>query len=118
VSSIGSLVTSWLGGKYPKHVLLGQLYILRSAMVAVYFMISPTPTSTLLFAVVMGLLWWPGSVPLVTGLVADILGTRYLATLLGISFVVHQVGSSPGLGAVGLSSTCTTPMTGRGKSAH
>jgi hypothetical protein len=27
---------------------------------------------------------------------ADILGTRYLATLLGISFVVHQVGSSLG----------------------
>jgi len=38
-------------------------------------------------------------VPLVSGLVADILGTRYLATLLGISFVVHQVGSS--LGASG-----------------
>jgi len=96
VSSIGSLVTGWLGGKYPKHVLLGLLYILRSAMVAVYFMITPTPTNTLLFAVVMGLLWWPGLVPLVSGLVADILGTRYLATLLGISFVVHQVGSSLG----------------------
>ena len=96
VSAIGSLVTGWLGGKYPKHVLLGLLYILRSAMVAVYFMISPTPTNTLLFAVVMGLLWWPGLVPLVSGLVADILGTRYLATLLGISFVVHQVGSSLG----------------------
>jgi MFS family permease len=96
VSSIGSLVTGWLGGKYPKHVLLGLLYILRSAMVAIYFMITPTPTNTLLFAVVMGLLWWPGLVPLVSGLVADILGTRYLATLLGISFVVHQVGSSLG----------------------
>jgi predicted MFS family arabinose efflux permease len=96
VSAIGSLVTGWLGGKYPKHVLLGLLYILRSAMVAVYFMISPTPTSTLLFAVVMGLLWWPGLVPLISGLVADILGTRYMATLLGISFVVHQVGSSLG----------------------
>ena len=65
-------------------------------MVAVYFMMAPTPTSTLLFAVVMGLLWWPGLVPLVGGLVADILGTRYMATLLGISFVVHQVGSSLG----------------------
>jgi MFS family permease len=102
VSSIGSLVTGWLGGKYPKHVLLGLLYILRSTMVAVYFMISPTPTNTLLFAVVMGLLWWPGLVPLVSGLVADILGTRYMATLLGISFVVHQVGSSLGAWGGGL----------------
>ncbi|MGZ5854561.1 MAG: MFS transporter, partial [Xanthobacteraceae bacterium] len=83
VSSIGSLVTGWLGGKYPKHVLLGLLYILRSMMVAIYFVTSPTPANTMLFAVVMGLLWWPGLVPLVGGLVADIFGTRYMATLLG-----------------------------------
>jgi MFS family permease len=102
VSSIGSLVTGWLGGKYPKHVLLGLLYILRSMMVAIYFVMSPTPTNTLLFAVVMGLLWWPGLVPLVGGLVADIFGTRYMATLLGISFVVHQVGSSLGAWGGGL----------------
>jgi predicted MFS family arabinose efflux permease len=44
-------------------------------------------------------LWWPGLVPLVGGMVADIFGTRYMATLLGISFVVHQMGSS--LGAFG-----------------
>ena len=99
VSSVGSLVTGWLGGKYPKHVLLGLLYILRSVMLAIYFVMPPTPVSTLLFAAVMGLLWWPGLVPLIGGLVADIFGTRYLATLLGISFVVHQVGSS--LGAFG-----------------
>jgi len=99
VSSIGSLVTGWLGSRYPKHVLLGLLYILRSVMLAIYFMMPPTPASTMLFAVVMGLLWWPGLVPLVGGMVADIFGTRYMATLLGISFVVHQLGSS--LGAYG-----------------
>lgn len=102
VSSIGSLVTGWLGGKYPKHVLLGLLYILRSVMVATYFMTSPTPSNTMLFAVVMGLLWWPGLVPLIGGLVADILGTRYMGTLLGISFVVHQAGSSLGAWGGGL----------------
>jgi predicted MFS family arabinose efflux permease len=76
VSAIGSLLTGWLGGKYPKHILLGLLYILRSVMFAVYFMLPPTPTSTLLFAAAMGLLWWPGLVPLIGGLVADIFGTR------------------------------------------
>jgi MFS family permease len=99
VSSLGSLITGWLGSKYPKHVLLGLLYILRSVMLAIYFVMPPTPASTMLFAAVMGLLWWPGLVPLIGGMVADIFGTRYLATLLGISFVVHQVGSS--LGAYG-----------------
>jgi hypothetical protein len=44
----------------------------------------------------MGLLWWPGLVPLIGGMVADMFGTRYIATLLGVSFVVHQLGSSLG----------------------
>jgi MFS family permease len=96
VSALGSLVTGWLGSRYPKHILLGLLYILRSMMIALYFVLPPTPASTLLFAAAMGLLWWPGLVPLVGGLVAEIFGTRYMATLLGISFVVHQVGSSLG----------------------
>jgi len=96
VSGIGSLLTGWLGGRYPKHILLGLLYILRSLMIAVYFVLPPTPTSTLVFAAAMGLLWWPGLAPLIGGLVAEIFGTRYMATLLGVSFVVHQLGSSLG----------------------
>jgi MFS family permease len=101
-SAIGSLLTGWLGGRYPKHVLLGLLYILRSVMIAVYFALPPTPTSTLLFAAAMGMLWWPGLAPLIGGLVAEIFGTRYLATLLGLSFVVHQAGSSLGAWGGGL----------------
>lgn len=101
-SSIGSLLTGWLGGRYPKHILLGLLYILRSVMFAVYFVLPPTPTSTLLFAAAMGMLWWPGLAPLIGGLVAEIFGTRYMATLLGLSFVVHQAGSSLGAWGGGL----------------
>ena len=58
----------------------------------------PTPASTLVFAAAMGMLWLSVA-PLVSGLVAEMFGTRYMATLLGISFVLHQVGSS--LGAFG-----------------
>jgi MFS family permease len=96
VSAIGALLTGWLGSIYPKHIILGLLYILRSVMIALYFFQSPTPTNTLLFSAAMGLLWWPGLAPLIGGIVAEIFGTRYLATLLGISFVVHQFGSSLG----------------------
>jgi MFS family permease len=102
VSAIGSLLTGWLGSRYPQHILLGLLYILRSIMFAAYFVLPPTPTSTLLFAAMMGMLWWPGLQPLIGGLVAQIFGTRYLATLLGLSFVVHQVGSSIGTWGGGL----------------
>ena len=102
VSAVGSLATGWLGSRYPKHILLGLLYILRSVIFAIYFVLPPTPTSTLLFAAAMGMLWWPGLAPLIGGLVADIFGTRYLATLLGLSFVVHQLGSSLGAWGGGL----------------
>jgi MFS family permease len=101
-SAFGSLLTGWLGGKYPRHILLGLLYILRSVLIAAYFVLPPTPTSTLLFAAAMGMLWWPGLVPLIGGLVAEIFGTRYLATLLGLSFVVHQAGASLGAWGGGL----------------
>ena len=102
VSAIGSLTTGWLGGKYPKHILLGIIYILRAFVFAAYFMMPPTSTSTLLFAAAMGMLWWPGLAPLIGGMVAEIFGTRYMATLLGLSFVVHQLGSSLGAWGGGL----------------
>jgi len=96
VSAVGSLTTGWLGGKYPKHILLGIIYILRAFVFAAYFMMPPSSASTLLFAAAMGMLWWPGLAPLIGGMVAEIFGTRYMATLLGLSFVVHQLGSSLG----------------------
>ena len=96
VNCVGTLLAGWLGGRYPKHVVLGCLYILRSVAFAGYFVGPPTATNTLLFAAAMGLLWFPGVWPLLSGLVAEMFGTRYMATLLGISFVVHQVGASLG----------------------
>jgi MFS family permease len=102
VSALGSLATGWLGSRYPQHIILGLLYMLRSVMIAAYFIFPPTPASTLLFAAAMGMLWWPGLAPLIGGLVANIFGTRYLATLLGMSFVVHQMGASLGTWGGGL----------------
>ena len=95
MNSIGSITAGWLGAKYPKHILLGLLYILRAFVFTAYFVMPPTPTNTLLFAAAMGMLWLSVA-PLVSGLVADLFGTRYMATLLGIAFVMHQVGSSLG----------------------
>ena len=96
VNCVGALLAGWLGGRYPKHVVLGGLYILRSVAFAAYFVAPPTASNTLIFAAAMGLLWFPGVWPLLSGMVAEMFGTRYMATLLGISFVVHQVGASLG----------------------
>jgi MFS family permease len=97
----GCYVFGWLGGRFPKHILLGLLYIVRSATITVYFMLPVSPASTLVFAAIMGLLWL-GVVPLTQGLVADMFGLRYLATLSGIAFVNHQIGSFVGVWGGGL----------------
>src|SRR5437762_291986 len=101
MNCIGSLLAGWLGGRYPKHILLGLLYILRALVFTAYFVMPPTPASTLVFAAAMGMLWLSVA-PLVSGLVAEMFGTRYMATLLGISFVMHQAGSSLGAWGGGL----------------
>jgi MFS family permease len=101
MNCVGSLAAGWLGARYPKHILLGLLYILRAVVFTAYFVMPPTPASTLVFAAAMGMLWLSVA-PLVTGLVAEMFGTRYMATLLGIAFVMHQVGSSLGAWGGGL----------------
>ena len=101
MNCVGSLLAGWLGGRYPKHILLGLLYILRALVFTAYFVMPPTPASTLVFAAAMGMLWLSVA-PLVSGLVAEMFGTRYMATLLGIAFVMHQVGSSLGAWGGGL----------------
>jgi predicted MFS family arabinose efflux permease len=92
VNILGSYSAGWLGQRYPKHILLGLLYVLRSITLTLFFIVPPTPMTTLLFAATMGMLWL-GVMPLVSGLVAEMFGTRFMATLLGIAFVTHQFGS-------------------------
>lgn len=97
----GSWLFGWLGDRWNKHWLLGGIYIARSLAIALYFSMPVTTTSTLVFAAAMGTLWL-GVIPLVNGLVAQIFGIRYLATLTGIAFFSHQVGSFLGAWAGGV----------------
>ena len=75
--------------------------MLRSLFMVAYFIVPPTPTSTLVFAAAMGTLWL-GVVPLVSGLVVHLFGLRYMATLSGIAFFSHQLGSFVGAYGGGL----------------
>ena len=62
-------------------------------MVIAVFVLSPvSEVSVIVFSFVLGLLWL-STVPLTTALVAQLFGIRYLATLFGIVFVGHQMGS-------------------------
>ena len=98
---IGSYLFGWLGGRYSKRVLLGGIYVLRSLAITAYFLITPTPTTTFVFAAAMGTLWL-GVIPLMSGLIIHLFGLRYMATLSGIAFFSHQVGSFVGAWGGGL----------------
>ena len=89
---MSSWVFGWLGDKYPKRLLLGGIYLVRSVALALFFLFPPTPLSVVLFGAVMGTLWL-GVIPLVNGLVVQIFGLHYLSTLTGIAFLSHQAGS-------------------------
>ena len=89
---LGTLTFGWLGGRFSKKLLLSGLYFCRSLVIA-FFVLSPkTETSVLLFSGLIGLLWL-GTVPLTSGIVAQVFGPRYLGTLFGIVFFSHQIGS-------------------------
>jgi predicted MFS family arabinose efflux permease len=94
----GSLFFGWAGGRRSKLVLLGTIYISRSLVLGCYFLLPPTPASTLVFAALMGFLWL-GVGPLVAGSVVEMFGLRWQAMIQGLAFMSHQLGSF--LGALG-----------------
>ena len=98
---LGCYAVGWLGARYSKRALLGGIYVLRSLCITAYFTLPPSPTSTLVFAAAMGTLWLSVA-PLISGLVVHLFGLRYMATLLGIAFFSHQVGSFFGAWGGGL----------------
>lgn len=91
----GSLFFGWAGGHWSKLGLLGGIYIARSIVLACYFVMPPTPASTLVFASAMGFLWL-GVGPLVAGSVVEMFGLRWQAMIQGVAFMSHQVGSFVG----------------------
>ena len=92
----GSLLCGYLGGRYSKKNVLSMLYLGRALVITVFLILPVSVTSTLLFASVMGVLWL-GTVPLTSGLVAQIFGMRHMGTLFGVVFLGHQMGSFTGV---------------------
>ena len=92
----GTIAAGWAGKRFTKKYLLAGIYLGRT-LVAAWFILTPmTPTTVILFSLLMGSLWL-ATVPLTSGLVAHIYGLRYMGTLYGIVFFSHQLGSFLGV---------------------
>lgn len=89
---IGSYLFGVFGDLWRKKYVLTALYLARAVVFAVFLAVPLGDASALAFSAAIGFLWL-GTVPLVSGLVAQIFGTVYLSTLYGLVFFSHQVGA-------------------------
>jgi MFS family permease len=93
---VGAMASGWLGGRLPKRYILSFIYFTRSLAVVALITLPASPTVTLIYGAVTGLMWL-SSVPPTSGLVAVMFGTRWMAMLFGVAFFSHQVGGFLGV---------------------
>ncbi len=93
---VGCLAAGVLGNRYRKKNLLSLIYFGRAVVMAGFFLFPMTPLSVVVFSSLMGLLFL-STIPLTSGIVAQVFGTRYMAMLYGIVFLDHQIGSFIGI---------------------
>jgi predicted MFS family arabinose efflux permease len=97
---VGTYSAGVLGQTRSKPYLLAGIYGLRSIVFVAFVLVPISPVTVVLFAGAIGLLWL-STVPLTSGLIAQIFGPRYMATLFGFVFFSHQLGSFVGVWLAG-----------------
>jgi predicted MFS family arabinose efflux permease len=104
----GSLTVGWLGQRHRMKNLLALIYASRAVIVAIYIVMPKTAFNVYVFAASLGVTWL-ATVPPTAGLVGKLFGTRYIATLFGLTLLSHQIGGFLGawLGGVALAQTGT-----------
>jgi predicted MFS family arabinose efflux permease len=98
---VGSLGVGWLGSRHRMKHLLFWIYLLRAAAILSYLAAPKTATTFYIFALALGLTWL-ATLPPTAGIVGKLFGVRYLATLLGVSLAIHQIGGFYGAWLGGL----------------
>ncbi|MCM5552923.1 MFS transporter [Pleomorphomonas sp. NRK KF1] len=92
----GTLFASHLGTRFPRPYVLAAIYALRALAILIFISLPVTPTSVMIFALVMGGLWL-STVPLTSALVLAMFGSRAMGTLFGFVFLSHQLGGFAGV---------------------
>jgi predicted MFS family arabinose efflux permease len=89
---IGAYTSGILGGNHPRRLLLSGIYLGRGLAFATFLVLPISTASVLVFSALIGLLWL-STVPLTSGLVALMFGTRHIGMLFGVVFLSHQIGA-------------------------
>jgi MFS family permease len=88
---VGSLGAGALSSRYRMKYLLALMYGSRAVIILIYLVAPKTAWTFYIFAAALGLTWL-ATVPPTAGLVGKLFGTRYLATLFGLTLLSHQIG--------------------------
>ncbi len=88
----GSLSVGWLAQTFRMKYLLVWVYAIRAVAISVFLIAPHTAFTFYIFAAVLGVSWL-ATVPPTAGLVGKLFGTRYLATLFGLTLLSHQIGA-------------------------
>ena len=92
----GSFLSGVYGQRWSMKSGLSTIYVLRAIAITALLFAPKTALTIYVFSCAMGILWL-STVPLTTGIVAQVFGVRYMATLFGIVFFSHQLGSFIGV---------------------
>ncbi len=92
----GSFLSGAAGQRWSKKGGLAVIYFARAICITALLLAPKTELTIYLFAGAMGILWL-STVPLTSGIVAQVFGVRYMATLFGVVFFSHQLGSFLGV---------------------
>ncbi|HSC81887.1 MAG TPA: MFS transporter [Chitinolyticbacter sp.] len=103
---VGSLAAGWWVQRYRGKYVLFWMYGSRALLVLAYLAAPKSAATFYLFAIGLGFTWL-ATVPPTAGVVGKLFGTRYLATLFGLTLLSHQIGGFLGawLGGIALIQT-------------
>jgi predicted MFS family arabinose efflux permease len=100
----GSLFAGSCVAKYRSKYILAVMYGSRALLIACYLLAPRTEWVYYLFAAGLGFTWL-ATVPPTAAIVGKLFGTRYLATLFGLTLLSHQIGGFLGAWLGGLAIT-------------
>lgn len=94
-SMAGMILVGWLTDRMNRPLLLGTIYVLRSATLVLLVYVGEDYTTLISFAVLFGIVDY-STVPVTASLVASHIGPRVMGLAFGLISAGHQIGAAVG----------------------
>ena len=92
---IGAYLFGALGDRFRKKNVLTLIYGLRAVVMVLILFVPINDVTGIIFGAALGILWL-ATVPLTSGIVAQVFGPRHFSMLYGVVFMSHQIGGFTG----------------------